>query len=162
MSEQVAEASRGLAKELVTALKAARQSKEEAKDEARRQREIWGGAIQEWKGEVESQLVLHRAADESLMRTAVKLAHLTQRQETASEPWVWDWSRRELRLMLLMVMVGVGLGVGGYSEIGPVKELRQENAKLRQEVADYKRLWWKKATEEQRAQILSQEARPEE
>lgn len=46
--------------------------------------------------------------------------------------------------------------------IGPVKELRQENAKLRQEVAAYKRVWWKKATEEQRAQILRQEARPEE
>ena len=95
-------------------------------------------------------------------RLVQDLAHLTRRQERASDPWVGAWSRREWRAVAGAVGVGAVIGIAGYYLAGPVKELRQENAALRQEVAAYKRVWWDKATEEQRAKILSQDARPQE
>lgn len=60
---------------------------------------------------------------------------------------------------LAALLGAVGMTV--YFSVGPVKEMKQEIVALGKEMAKYKRVWWDKATEAQRAQILSQDAAPQ-
>lgn len=130
------------------------EGRKQAEERSRSEGREWMEAARAWRAAMQSQIQSYAALIE-------RQAWLTDRQETVSGPWVWEWSRREWGALLLVALLGAG-AMAVYYESGPGKELRQENAELRQKVAQYERLWWKKATEEQRARILSQDAAPKE